>query len=145
MTAPQSVCNYAMLRFLPHPETGEFVNVGVIANCLQPCFLHFLGEQKMPGRVKALFPDGNEKAFETGMAAIEKEMKRVAAMIRDPKDCQISFNEVVRPRESIFRFGEVRTIFISDPLNLAEELFKRYVRMEAMSQGTLRANAAATP
>jgi hypothetical protein len=53
---PASVCNYAMLRFLPHPETGEFVNVGVVANCLQPCFLHFLAEERMPARARLFFP-----------------------------------------------------------------------------------------
>jgi len=34
MNPAQSACNYAMLRFLPYPETGEFVNVGVVVNCL---------------------------------------------------------------------------------------------------------------
>ena len=24
------VCNYSILRFLPYPETGEFVNIGVV-------------------------------------------------------------------------------------------------------------------
>ncbi|WP_153010653.1 DUF3037 domain-containing protein, partial [Pseudomonas sp. ADP] len=23
-------CNYSILRFLPYPETGEFVNIGVV-------------------------------------------------------------------------------------------------------------------
>jgi hypothetical protein len=26
-------CNYAVLRFLPYPETGEFVNIGVAIGC----------------------------------------------------------------------------------------------------------------
>lgn len=40
------------------------------------------------------------------------------------------FNESVRIRESVFRFGEVRTILTSRPKELNEELFRRYVRME---------------
>lgn len=134
MNTPQAACNYAMLRFLPYPETGEFVNVGVVVNCLQPCLLHFLVEEKMPARVKALFPDQNERAFEAAAEAMRKEMERVKAMIRDPKTCQFAFNEAVRPRESTFRFGESRTILTADAENLAEELFKRYVRMEARPQ-----------
>jgi hypothetical protein len=43
---------------------------------------------------------------------------------------QFAFNESVRIRESVFRFGEVRTILTPNPQDLGEELFARYVRME---------------
>ncbi|MCP5556693.1 MAG: DUF3037 domain-containing protein [Verrucomicrobiaceae bacterium] len=127
-------CNYSLLRYLPYPETGEFVNVGVVVSCLQPCLFHFVMEEKMPARLKALFPDQNEPAFEAAAEAMRKEMERVKAMIRDPKSCQFSFNEAVRPRESTLRFSDTRTILTADAENLAEELFKRYVRMEARAQ-----------
>ncbi|OYW76132.1 MAG: hypothetical protein B7Z37_10290 [Verrucomicrobia bacterium 12-59-8] len=134
MNTPQAACNYAVLRFLPYPETGEFVNVGVVVNCLQPCLFDFRMEPQMTARMKALFPAQNEQAFAAGTAAMQKEMLRVKAMIRDPKTCQFAFQEAVRPRESTFRFGEARTLLTADAENLAEELFKRYVRMEARPQ-----------
>jgi hypothetical protein len=43
----------------------------------------------------------------------------------------MAFNETVRIRESVFRFGEVRTILTEKPQQLADELFARYVRMES--------------
>ncbi|WP_367874121.1 DUF3037 domain-containing protein [Luteolibacter sp. Populi] len=131
MIPAQAVCNYSLLRFLPYPETGEFVNVGVAVNCLQPCFLHFLAERQMPARVKALFPHQYEREFEVSMEAMRQEVERVKGRIRDPKGCQFAFNELVRPRENTFRFGEVRTILSTDARNLSEELFRRYVRMES--------------
>ena len=134
MNPPQAACNYAVLRFLPYPETGEFVNVGVVVNCLQPCLFDFCVEPQMTARMKALFPDQNEEAFAAGTAAMQQEMLRVKAMISDAKTCQFAFQEAVRPRESTFRFGEVRTQLTADAENLAEELFKRYVRMEARPQ-----------
>ncbi len=134
MNPPQAACNYAVLRFLPYPETGEFVNVGVVVNCLQPCWFDFIMEDKMTDRIKALFPAQNEQAFAAGIAAMQQEMQRVKAMIRDPKTCQFAFLEAVRPRESTLRFGEVRTLITTDAENLAGELFKRYVRMEARPQ-----------
>ena len=134
MNKSQAACNYAMLRFLPYPETGELVNVGVVVNCLQPCLFHFLVEETMPARLKALFPNQNEQVFEAGTAAMHQEMMRVKAMIRDPKTCQFAFNETVRPRESTFRFSEPRTILTTDAENLAEQLFARYVRMETRPQ-----------
>jgi len=128
-----AVCNYALLRFLPYPETGEFVNVGVVVNCLQPCFLHFVSEKRIPDRAKALFPKQIERKYEAAQAAMQEELDRVAAMVakaRDAKGCQIAFNEVVRARESVLRFGEPRTITSTDAQNLSEELFRRYVLME---------------
>ncbi len=134
MNPLQAACNYAVLRFLPYPETGELVNVGVVVNCLQPCWFDFIIEEKMTARIKALFPDQNEQVFAAAAAAMQQEMLRVKAMARDPKTCQFAFQEAVRPRESTFRFGEVRTLLTADAENLAGELFKRYVRMEARPQ-----------
>ena len=131
MNPTQAVCNYALLRFLPNPDTGEFVNVGVLVNCIQPCFLHFLAEEKMPDRVKALFPDYNAAAYEAAVAAMGKEVKRISGRIQGPKDCQFAFNELVRPRESTLRFGEVKTLLSDDAENVSEGLFRRYFRREA--------------
>ncbi len=130
MNTTQHTCNYAMLRFLPYPETGEFVNVGVLVTCLQPCLLHFVGERKMPDRAKSLFPKQNEHVFEAALESLRLEMERMKGRAHDPKTAQFAFNESVRIRESVFRFGEVRTILTANPRNLAEELFARYVRME---------------
>lgn len=58
MNPTQTASNGALLRFMPYPQTGELVNVGVLMNCLQPRFLHFLAEERMPYRVKAFFPTG---------------------------------------------------------------------------------------
>lgn len=131
MNTQNAVCNYAMLRFIPYPQTGELVNVGVVVNCVQPCFLHFLAEETMPARVKALFPEYNATLFDAAVEALGKEVKRVSGQIRGPKDCQLSFNELVRHRETTFRFGEVRTTLTKDPQNLSEVLFRRYVRMKS--------------
>ena len=130
MNTPQAVCNYALLQFLPYPETGEFVNVGVLVTCMQPCLLHFCAEKQIPVRVKAMFPRQHEQAYANAMAALQADMERAKSSVRDPKACQFVFGELVRRRESIFRFGEVRTILTEDPGNLVDALFKRYVLME---------------
>ncbi|MBL9113928.1 MAG: DUF3037 domain-containing protein [Verrucomicrobiaceae bacterium] len=136
MNNTQAVCNYALLQFLPYPETGEFVNVGVLVTCQQPCLLHFKGAQVMPERVKAMFPDQNEKAYADAMAALQTDMDRAKGSVRDPKTCQLIFGELVRRRESTFRFGEVRTILTNEPRQLVENLFRRDVLMESRKQPT---------
>ena len=79
MKPNQAVCNYSLLRFRPYAETEEFVNVGVLVTCQQPCLIHFLAEQKMPARAKALFPQQNELAFETALEAMRRDLERVKA------------------------------------------------------------------
>ncbi len=139
MNSTHSVCNYSLLRFLPYPQTGELVNVGVLVSCLQPCLLHFQGEGKMPARVHALFPQQNSKTFEAAMKAIRQDVERITAQIRAPKSCKLAFTELVRPRENTFRFGEVRTISTADPQIISEELFRRYVRMESAASEAIPA------
>lgn len=130
MNTAQAVCNYALLQFLPYPETGEFVNVGVLVTCMAPCLLHFHAEKTMPARVKAMFPRVPEETYTAALAALQTDMDRAKSTVRDPKTCQLVFGELVRRRESIFRFGDVRTILTADPRNLVDELFARDVRME---------------
>lgn len=139
MNTTQTVCNYAILRFRPYAETEEFVNVGVLVTCLQPCLFHFEAEATMPDRARALFPNQNEHAFAAALGALTKEMNRLKGGARDPMGVQMAFNETVRIRESVFRFGEVRTILTANPKGLSHELFHRYVRMEgpAPSEGEL--------
>ena len=134
MNPTQAVSNYSILRFRPYAETEEFVNVGVLVECQQPCLLQFLAEREMPARAKALFPKQNEQTFAAALEALRLEMERAKAGARDPKSVRMAFNETVRIRESVFRFGEVRTILTTNPQQLAEELFARYVRMEAFAQ-----------
>jgi Protein of unknown function (DUF3037) len=131
MKPAQAVCNYAILRFRPYAETEEFVNVGVLVMCQQPCLLHFEAEPRMPDRAKALFPKQNEHAFAAALEAMTLEMERLKAGACDQKSVQRAFHETVRIRESVFRFGEVRTILTAKPQQLADDLFARYVRMEA--------------
>lgn len=137
MNPTQAVCNYALLRFLPDPDTGEFVNVGVLVNCMQPCFLDFLAEETMPNKVRALFPNYDPVSYKMAVEAMGKEVKRISGRVRGPKDCQLAFNELVRPRESTLRFGEVKTILSNDAKNPSEELFRRYFRGESTVQQTV--------
>jgi hypothetical protein len=131
MNPARHTCNYAILRFLPYPEAGEFVNIGVLVNCQRPCLLEFLAEPEMTSRMIGLFPTHHPKKYRDAVDGMRREMERLKTMIQDAKSCQLAFQEAVRPRESVLRFGEVRTVLTDSPNALAGELFNKYVRMEA--------------
>ncbi|MES2657210.1 MAG: DUF3037 domain-containing protein [Verrucomicrobiota bacterium] len=144
MNPAQPICNYALFRFLPYPETGEFVNLGVVVHCLQPGFMEFQMEDPKSARVMHFFPELNREKFEAAHAAITAEVVRVRNLVthaHDPRSAQRAFQELVRPRESIFRFSEIRTIQSPDPTNLAKDLFDRYVRRVSFQQKEPQVNA----
>ncbi len=134
MITEQHVCNYAILRYLPYREREEFVNVGVLVTCSQPCFWHFYAETKMSDRIKDFFPNQDVGKYEAAFKAFQVEMTRRKGIAYTPHTLQMAFNETVRIRESVFRFGEPRTIMTDNPKELVDKLFARYVEMKTPEQ-----------
>ena len=123
-------CNYAVLRFLPYPETGEFVNLGVVVHCAGRGHFSMRLETRKQARVTDFFPELDRESFRAARRAIQAEMERVKMMIRRSDDAEqgrLLFRELVRPRETVFRFGETRTILTDEPGALAPRLFAQYV------------------
>ena len=124
MNAIRHVCNYALLRYLPYPETGEFVNVGVVAHCAEPRWFGYEIPEENRERVIHFFPDVNDDIYDRQMSAMEQELNRMAELLKKTTDRQLGsniFQELIRHRESVLRFGEVRTALTHDP----EALLKR--------------------
>lgn len=106
------------------------VNVGVVMICTQPWFIEGMFEKTIPQRVSGLFPDQDGDLYASSIREIAEEVDRIARLAQKPHACRLAFNELVRPRENTFRFGEVRTVLTEVPHELCEQVFRRYVRME---------------
>jgi hypothetical protein len=101
MSPTTAVCNYALLRFVPYPERGEGVNVGVLVACQEPCLLDFQFETEMPARVRAMFPNQDREMFTIKMDWMRQEVERVRGGITGPKRCQLAFVELIRQRDEL--------------------------------------------
>ena len=126
----QQVSNYAVLRFLPYPETGEFVNLGIVVHCPEKGWFDLKLERRKSKRVTDFFPELDREAFRATRDGIADELERVMKLIKKTPDRELGrriFRDVVRPRESVFRFGEIRTIMTTDVAGLTESLFGQYV------------------
>lgn len=126
----QYACNYAVLRFLPYPETGEFVNLGVVVHCPARGHFSLRLETRKQARVTDFFPELDRESFRAARRSIAAEMERVKMMIRRSNNAEqgrLLFRELVRPREAVFRFGETRTILTDELGALAPRLFAQYV------------------
>ena len=133
------VCNYAVARFRPCRETGEFVNVGVVLVCPPASFFAYLFETEGCQRVTAFFPELDVKVFQAGLGGLLKELARVTAREQEEQVHQLvlregaqaglaRFRELVRPREAQFFFSETGTVLAADPHAKLQELFQRHVQ-----------------
>ena len=132
------ICNYSVLRFLPYPETKEFVNVGVVACCPQVGWMDYCIENRKTKRVHDFFPEMDMNLFIAGRHRLTTELDRLLQEFRlaDPrqwvqKNEQVHLNnlflELTREREEIFRMGPPATMMTDDPAGALTTCFTHYV------------------
>ncbi|WP_016854763.1 DUF3037 domain-containing protein [Halomonas smyrnensis] len=124
------ICNYAVLRFQPYPETGEFANLGIVMLCNNGEFLQ-LSETRQRQRVTHFFDKLPSTVFTRARREFLQELRRVVKLGHDHKDDPAMqrriFQHLVEPRETMFRFSRPGTIATDDPHKALEDLFMRYV------------------
>lgn len=131
MNPAQHVCNYAVLRYLPYPETGEFVNVGVVVHGAELGWFGHAGDDNDVRRVTQFFPSVVAADYQRQRKAMFEELERVRELILATNDRRLArsiFQELVKPRESVFRFGEMRTAMTDDPAALMQRLCEPHVK-----------------
>ena len=74
------VCNYAIARFRPYRETGEFANIGVVLICPQLDYFGYTFETRKHKRITDFFPELDLEIFKAGLAGQLKELGRNPAL-----------------------------------------------------------------
>lgn len=136
------VCNYSVVRFLPYPETQEFVNLGVALACPATRMFEFKVETRRRERVTGFFPELARGIFEQGRRDFGNELRRLKKILNaghNPNQVELPldqheflrlFQEIVRPRESVFRFGSIGTVLTEDPQQELQRLFADHVERQ---------------
>jgi len=131
-------CNYAIIRFLPYPEAGEFVNIGVVLHSPKAGFFDYLLENKRTRRVGGFFPELEIGIYRDAIKYCEDELKRMrnevgisvnnaSQMTLNPEIGIAFFRDLVRPRETVIRFSQAGSVLTDDPPKVLRELFEYYV------------------
>lgn len=132
-------CNYSVIRFLPYPEAGEFVNVGVVVHSPMTGFFDYrLLDGRKTSRVGGFFPELRIEHYRDAVKNCGLELERMSAEIGirgknaqqlaiDPSMGLALFRELVRPRETVMRFSSPGSALTDEPTALLGELFDRYV------------------
>lgn len=126
-------CQYAIVQFMPYPETGEFANVGVVLACPQMRFLSArIAPLKRTKRVTDFFDGLDARIYREALRYVEGDLQRFAnAVLHDQIKAAPAFSEITRPREALIRYGAIRTI-MSDgrPNDTLQSLYERFVERD---------------
>jgi len=141
------ICNYAVLRFQPYTETGEFANLGIVMLCNNGLFLQ-RAETRQRQRITHFFDKLPAEVFTQARREFLAELRRVVKLgdkhTDDPSMQRRLFQHLVAPSETMFRFSQPGTVATADPHKALDELFMRYVhhdfsqRQNAEAQLTTR-------
>lgn len=130
-------CQYALLRFRPFAETGEFANVGIVLLAPEARFFGFRLLNRY-GRITQFFKELDKKVYLNGRELFKEELERFAAQLRklaldgrktvpDVRLAVDLFAELVRHREAILQFDERRVVLADDPKAKLNALYDYYV------------------
>jgi len=131
-------CQYVIVRFAPFIETGEFANVGILMIAPKQRFFGFELEIKRYARITHFFEEIDAKVYRKTLYNLKDELERASFVLsqhgfdrrfktNDVDFANGIFSEIVRTRETIIQFGEVRTVLTDNPQKKLKQLFAYYV------------------
>jgi len=141
MKTVKTACHYAIVRFMPFVETGEFANVGVVLFSPNARFFGFKLLLNRHARVTNFFEQMDAKVFRTAMRTFREELLRIDGMLKQmgadrrfkdiDRDGALSlWSEIVKPRETMLRVSESRLVLAEDAQTKVQDLFKHYVERD---------------
>lgn len=131
-------CQYAIIRFLPYAETGEFANVGVALACPATGYLDArLMPPRKTGRITGFFEQLDVRIYREAMKFVGEELVRIRDVAEGQEGAPLVrqlFEGLTRPREGLLRFGDTRVILTDDPEIELNRLFARFVERDFASK-----------
>lgn len=123
------ICNYSILRFLPYPETGEFVNIGIVLLTNNGEFRFKIATRRQ--RVTRFFETLDSKVYIRARNEVDEELTRLVGFFASRRNeislLATTFKHLTQPRETMMRFSEPGTITTTDIGETLETLFDHYV------------------
>jgi hypothetical protein len=129
------VCNFAIVRFLPYRETGEFVNVGVVVHAPETGFFgHRIRTDKRNARVHRFFPEIERGLYGAATASLDAELTRrtgdFAFAVLAGGDAvgrgMTLFRDLLKRRESLLHFAEPG-MRLGRPTDVLTAIYEYYV------------------
>ncbi|MAP35284.1 MAG: hypothetical protein CME75_05760 [Halomonas sp.] len=121
--------NYAIIRFLPYRDRGEFINIGIVIHGNDGSFSTRVVDAGY-SRVDDVFPALPESLFAQHLKPLKRELSRIEALA---SNCNIDaqqqlFKNLAEPSEGVFTYSQSGTLAAKDSKAALNELFCRYVQ-----------------
>lgn len=134
-------CLYAIVRFCPFVETEEFANIGVVMIAPEHRVFEFKLMTRKHARVTNFFEQLDAPVFRTAVQNLKEELTRIRGVLQrhgfdkrlthnDAEFARALFGELVRPRESVIKFSNMRAVLLVDAKAKLEELYGHYVERD---------------
>lgn len=138
-------CLYAIVRFCPFVETEEFANVGIVMLVPGQNLLSFKLMTRRHARITNFFEQLDVAVFRTAMNNLSEEFGRAGTMLAtnalrptsQHDNLTLSkhlFAELIRPRETVVKFSNVRAVLAPHPKEKLDELFSYYVERDFVTK-----------
>jgi hypothetical protein len=133
-----TACHYAIVRFTPFVETGEFANVGILMFAPNARYFGFKLLGNRYARVTNFFEQMDAKVFRSSMNTFREELQRIDGMLKrmgtdrrlktlDREGTLRVWGEIIKPRETMLRFSESRVVLATEPRAKLQALYEYYV------------------
>lgn len=131
-------CHYAIVRFMPFVETGEFANVGVMLYAPGARYFGFKLQVQRHARVTNFFEQLDGKVFRSVMSAFREEMERTSQLFKrlgtdhrfealDRSAADALWSELLKPKGSTLQVSEARIVLAHNAAQQVDALFEYYV------------------
>lgn len=122
---------YAVVRFQPYPETGEFANIGIIAiDPIKGLFAYKLAERHSK-RVTDFFHNLNRNFYLNTVKQIKFELDaRFQAVTEFKADAREVFDDLIKPKSNLFQFEQSGALKALDFYKAVDDLYDHFVGHE---------------
>jgi len=122
---------YAVLRFMPYPETGEFANVGILCASSKLNKIEYRLAVKPPKRIGQFFNHLDKSVYKTALSALDNELALIKANVeRGLVSSADAFALLTKPKATILGFDTPRTCLADGLLSLVETAYDDLVEHE---------------
>ncbi len=129
-------CQYAIVRFSPYIETGEFANAGIVLLAPQQSFFVFKLVTQRHARITRFFHELDAGVYRAAIKMQSAELTRIQTMLdgQNSKFAKDIFAELIRPREAMIRFSKMRVVLAGSVRKKLDELFAFYVERDFVAR-----------
>lgn len=120
---------YAIIRFRPFPETGEFANVGILMFDPTSAMFQYKIVPRRFRRVTQFFNALEPNVFGSSVLLLQQELDRLKALLESREHQRFLMSGLLRrDRESVWTFSDLRTVRIDgEPEDTLDKLYELYV------------------